>query len=228
MMDILAHNNWKRPVYFTITTPNENMMGLEKYLYNEGFAYHLLPLKPDTAVATLENSNTLTMYNNIMTKFKWGNMKNARYLDHESLTMFYPLITRIYLNLIDNLVKENHSDLAKNVLRKYMDVMPDLMPASDVGIRKYYMAQNAYSLGEKEIGDKLVNQIHTYIIKTLDYNSILFKDGKTDLKNNDIQLGLSLLNGLVTLTKTVNPGVSAQYSAQLKGYEQKFGVDLSK
>jgi hypothetical protein len=228
MMDILAHNNWKRPVYFTITTPNENMLGLDKYLYNEGFAYHLLPVKPDTTVANMEASNTLTMYNNIMTKFKWGNMKNARYLDHESLVMFYPLITRLYLNLIDNLVKEGHPDLAKNVLRKYMDVMPDLMPASEVGIRKYYMADNAYKLGEKAIGDKLVNQVHTYITQTLDYNYILFQDGKTDLKNNDIQLGMSLLNGLFALTKTNNPALSTQYSAQLKNYEQKFGASVSK
>ncbi|MEO8886083.1 MAG: DUF2723 domain-containing protein [Mucilaginibacter sp.] len=227
MMDIIAHNNWKRPIYFTITTPNENMMGMEKYLYNEGFAYHLLPLKPDTTTATLEATNTLQMYNNIMTKFKWGNMKNARYLDHESIVMFYPLITRLYSNLIDNLVKEKHPDLAKNVLRKYMDVMPDLMPSSEIGIRKYYMAESAYNLGEKAIADQLVNQVHTYINKTLSYNYILFKDGQTDLKNNDIQLSMSLLNGLTALTKSNNPGLSIQYSAQLKDYEQKFGANVN-
>ena len=119
MMDILAHNDWKRPVYFSITVPNSNMIGLDKYMYNEGFAYRLLPMKPDTAIAPLEATNTSTMYNNIMSKYKWGNMKNASYLDHESMTMFYPLITRLYATLADNLLKEGHQDLAKKALKKY-------------------------------------------------------------------------------------------------------------
>ncbi len=46
MLDILAHNNWKRPIYFAITVPEDNFIGLKKYLYNEGFAYRLLPLTP--------------------------------------------------------------------------------------------------------------------------------------------------------------------------------------
>jgi hypothetical protein len=44
LLDILSHNNWKRPIYFTVTVPNESMIGLGKYMYNEGFTYHLMPL----------------------------------------------------------------------------------------------------------------------------------------------------------------------------------------
>ncbi len=228
MLDILAHNNWKRPIYFTVTMPNENMIGMEKYMYNEGFVYRLLPLKPDTAARALEVTNTLQMYNNVINKYKWGNMKNARYLDHESINMFYPLITRMYANLIDDLVKMHRNDLAKNALKKYMDVMPDLMPASEVAFRKYYMAENAYNLGEKDVANKLVNQVHRYIINTLDYNSVLFQNGEIDLKNDNIQMGVSVLNGLVALTKTNNPALSSQFDAQLKGYEKKFGASVSK
>jgi hypothetical protein len=106
LMDILAHNNWKRPIYFTITVGTENMMGMEKYLYNEGFAYRLLPMKIDTATQTLDATNTDLMYKNMMTKFKWGNMKDAKYLDHESLTMFYPIILKQFYMLTDHLMKE--------------------------------------------------------------------------------------------------------------------------
>jgi hypothetical protein len=28
MMDILAHNNWKRPIYFATTVPDDNLIGL--------------------------------------------------------------------------------------------------------------------------------------------------------------------------------------------------------
>jgi hypothetical protein len=229
LLDILAHNNWKRPIYFTTTVPNENMIGMDRYMYNEGFAYHLLPLKPDTAMAPLETTNTLTMYNNVMNKFKWGNMKTADYLDHESLTMFYPLIIHTYLNLAQNLAKEGHVDLAKNALHKYMEVMPAIIPVTEAAVRKYYLSEVAYRVSENDIADKTVSQLDDYITNSLNYNYTLFKDGKTDLRNNDIQFALSLLNGLVGLTKQFNhTGLSAKYTAQMTDYAAKFGVKLGK
>jgi hypothetical protein len=228
MMDILAHNNWKRPVYFTVTVPNQNMLGLDKYLYNEGFTYHLLPLQPDTTVRPLEASNTMVMYNNMMNKYKWGNMKNARYLDHESLTMFYPLISRLYLNLADNLIKEGHADLAKNTLLKYEATMPEIIPVQEVAVRRYYMAETAYRLGETAMADRMANMLDDYITNSLNYNYLLFKDGKTDVKNNEIQLNMSLLNGLVGLTKDFKPSLNVKFSAQLKNYSDKFGVSVAK
>ena len=225
LLDILAHNNWKRPVYFTVTMPNDNMMGLENYMFNEGFAYRLLPLKRDTTVNTLEADNTLQMYTNMMTKFKWGNMKNASYLDHESLTMFHPLITRLYLNMMDNLVKEGHPDLARNAVKKYMEVMPDITPSSESAIRKYYMAESSYRIGEKGAADKLLGQLNKFVTNTLDYNLVMVNDGKTDVKNNDIQLSMSLLNGLTALTADYNKPLNAQLTAKLKKYEQQFGVN---
>jgi len=71
-LDILAHNNWKRPIMLYHYCRQENMMGLQPYLYKEGFTYHLIPFKPDTASRDqLGKTNTLVMYDNIMNKFKW-------------------------------------------------------------------------------------------------------------------------------------------------------------
>ncbi|MGF7082741.1 protein O-mannosyl-transferase family [Mucilaginibacter sp. UYCu711] len=225
LLDILSHNNWKRPIYFTVTVPSESMIGLGKYMYNEGFTYHLLPLKPDTAAQPLESTNSMVMYNNMMNKFKYGNMKTASYLDHESLTMFYPLISRLYTNLAENLYKEGHADLAKNALRKYNDVMPDIIPAQEVAVRKYYMAELAYRLGETAMANKNIAQVADYITNSLDYNYTLFKDGNTSM-NRDVQFGISLLNGIVNLTKTHNPAVSAAYKAKLDVYVKEYGVNL--
>ncbi|MES2428600.1 MAG: DUF2723 domain-containing protein [Bacteroidota bacterium] len=224
MLDILAHNNWKRPIYFTVTVPNESLMGLDRYLYNEGFAYHLLPLKPDTTAAHLESTNTPVMYTNVMDKFKWGNMKTARYLDHESLTMFYPLIGRVYLTLAQNLYKEGHPDLAKKALYKYLDVTPNIIPIQEVAARKYYMCELAYHLGETEMANKTIKQISDYLFNSLDYNYLQFKDGKAI--SSEIQFGLSLLNAVVTLTKTENPALYTQYKAKLDAYAKDFGADI--
>ncbi len=224
MMDILAHNNWKRPVYFASTVPSDNMLGLDKYLYSEGLTYRLMPYKPDTTAAAQENSNTLKMYDNMINKYKYGNFKNARYLDHESLNLFYPLITRLYATLADNLLKEGHQDLAKNALKKYDDVMPAVIISTELAVRKYYMAESLFRMGDATLGLKLANQIDAYIVDQLNYSYILYQKNDRNLNTRDVQLSLSLLNGMVNLTKAYKQdALSAKISAQLKDYGTKFG-----
>ncbi|GAA3962644.1 DUF2723 domain-containing protein [Mucilaginibacter dorajii] len=224
MMDILAHNNWKRPVYFATTVPDENLIGLGKYLYSEGFANRLLPLKPDTT-SQAELTNTPVMYQNMMTRFKWGNMKNAGYLDHESNTMFYPLISRLYSTLADNLLKEGHPDLAKNALKKYDEVMPDNIPNTEIAIRKYYLVETAYRLGETAMGNKLANVVDAYITNLLDYNYTLLQKNEVSIESRDIQYAMSMLNGLVEHTRNFKqPELNAKFDKQFKGYEQKLGM----
>jgi len=233
MMDIIAHNNWKRPIYFTITAPPDNMLGLTNYMYNEGFAYRLLPLKPDTSMnhnvaqtGMMETTNSLVMYNNIMNKFKWGNFKTAPYLDNVSLTQFMPLIARVTLNLVDNLVKEGRPDLAKNLLNKYNDVMPDDIPVQEIAARKYYMAETAYRLGLTPMAEKFIKQLEDYLTNSLDYNYTVLKDNNP-VSQNDVQFGLSLLNGLVGLTKdNKNLPLSNSYKAKLDQYLKAFNINM--
>jgi hypothetical protein len=223
IIDILAHNNWKRPVYFSTTAGTENMIGLERYMYNEGFAYRLMPLKPDTSAQLMESSNTLIMYNNMVNKFKYGNYRTAKNLDHESLNLFFPLITRTYANLVDNLIKESHPDLAKNALKKFDAEMPDLIISDDMAIRKYYMAESAFQINDAAMGSKILNSIDAYLVDRLKYNYALSQNGD-EVNSRDVQLAISLLNGMANLTKTSNqPQLNAKFSAQLKEYGTKFG-----
>ncbi|RYD94793.1 MAG: hypothetical protein EOP54_16880, partial [Sphingobacteriales bacterium] len=119
IIDILAHNKWKRPICFTVTAGSSNMIGLDNYLYREGFTMRLLPLKPDTAIDDQSAKiNSLVMYDNVMNKFKFGNYKHARFLDEQSVTMFYPVLTTTFMTLADGLMAEGRNDMALKVLRK--------------------------------------------------------------------------------------------------------------
>jgi hypothetical protein len=230
LMDILAHNNWKRPIYFTITVGTENMMGMEKYLYNEGFAYRLLPMKIDTATQTLDATNTDLMYKNMMTKFKWGNMKDAKYLDHESLTMFYPIILKQFYMLTDHLIKERKLDMAKNAIKKYDEVMPALVPTTNVLVSKYYMIEAAYKLGETQIANKWLNQIDDYMTNLLDFDYAVLQKGSTEgIDTRDVQLCMSIINSSSTLTKDSHQdALSKKLEAQLKDYSTKLGPLMSR
>jgi hypothetical protein len=224
MMDILAHNNWKRPICFTVTVGGENMIGLQPYLYKEGFVYHLMPLKPDTTVKDqLEKVNTMVMYNNVMNKFKFGNFKTARYLDHESTTMFYPVMISTFLDLAQNLIKQGHPDLALKVMHKYDDVMPDLNIDIRIADSKFFLAQTAYQLHDLVLGSKLATSIDNYLTDQLDYDYYMLQSNSGTLNPRDIAFSTQLINAMADLAKDNHQtALASKLQAQAKDYESKF------
>ena len=230
MLDILAHNNWVRPICFTTTIGQENLIGMQSYLYKEGMVYHLLPLIPDTNTRDqLGKTNSLVMYNNMMNKFKYGNFKTAKYLDHESTNMFYPVMLSTFLDLAQGLIKDGHKDLALNVLHKYDSVMPDINPGLEVADRKIFLAQTAYELGDTSLGDKYVNSVDNYITDQLNYNNYLMQNSPDNISMRDVQYGVSFVNGMASLTEENHrTQLNVKLKAQLKDYESKFGSLLQR
>ena len=225
MMDILAHNNWVRPICFTTTIGQENLIGLQQYLYKEGYTYRLLPLKPDTANKDqLAKINSLVMYDNVMNKFRFGNFKHARYLDHESTTMFYPVMVSTFSDLIAGLIKDGHKDLALNVFNKFDAELSGIIPDLEVADRKIVLAQTAYSIGDIKHGDLLVNDIDDYLTDQLDYNASQLKDNSGNLNDRDVQYQLQFLNGIASITaENHRIDLNKKLQAQLKDYSTKFG-----
>jgi phage shock protein PspC (stress-responsive transcriptional regulator) len=224
ILDILAHNNWKRPICFTTTIGNENLIGLQPYLYKEGFTYHLIPFQKDTTVHDqLSKTNTMVMYNNVMNKFKFGNFKTAKYLDHESTSMFYPVMTTTFTDLIQNLMKEGHNDLALKVLHKYDQEMPDINPYIDIAGRKIFLIQMAFQLNDVVLGTKMANHLDEYVADQLDYNYHLLTSNDNTLSTRDVQIGLQILNGMTDFVKENNqPALFKKFDGQLKDYVKKF------
>jgi hypothetical protein len=228
MLDILAHNHWKRPICFTTTIGNDNLIGLQPYLYKEGFTYHLIPFEKDTTKRDqLGKTNTMVMYNNIMNKFKFGNFKNARYLDHESTSMFYPVMASTFIDLIQNLMQEGHNDLALKALHKYDQEMPDITPYIDVAGRKLFLAQLAFQLNDVVLGKRLTMSIDDYVTDQLDYNAHVLASNANGVNLRDVQIGLQLLNGIADFTKeSKQADINKKVQAQLNDYMKKFAPVL--
>jgi len=239
MFDILAHNHWKRPICFTVTVGPENLIGLQPYLYKEGFTYHLIPFKVDTtAKDQMEKVHVDTMYKNIMTKFKWGNFKTAKYLDHESTTMFYPVMMTTFLDLTQSLIQQNKLDSARNVLNLYDKEMPDINPFVDVVARKFYLAQACFTLYGKnnlkyqdmgKLGAKFVKNIDDYLTDQLDYNYYLLQNNDDKLSMRDVQIGVQLLSGITDFAKDAHQtALYNKLTAQDKDYQTKFASILNR
>jgi Protein of unknown function (DUF2723) len=226
MMDILAHNNWKRPICFTTTSSSESMMGMQQFLYKEGFVYHLIPFKTDTVTDNQKSkTNSLVMYDNVMNKFKFGNYKHAKYLDNVSTTQFYLNMEITFSDLAQGLMQDGHRDLALNAIHKFDKEMPDINPDIDTAAQKFFLAETAYKLNDKTLGNKYVKSVDNFITDQLDYNYSLVQNNKEGIDQRTIQLGVQLLNGMAdTMKKNDQPELSNLLQAQLKDYENKFAV----
>jgi len=186
----------------------------------------LQPYKPDTALRgndQLDKTNTMVMYNNMMEKYKWGNMKNARYLDHESSTMFYPLILSSFSNLAQNLIQEGHPDLALKALHRYLEVMPDIYPDVEAAIRKNFIAQTFYQLNEPKPANDIMKSIDVYLKDQLDYNYNVLQKSPESVDIRTLQYGISVLNDMATITKRYQQtSLANDFANQVKDYSGKF------
>jgi len=226
MLDIIAHNNWKRPICFTTTMATESMMGLLPYLYKEGFTYHLIPFKHDTAISEQDEyskTNSSVMYNTVMNKFKYGNYKTAKYLDNVSTLQFYSVMENTFINLTQGLMQDGKPQLALNALHKFDAEMPDINPDIDTASKKYLLADAAYKLHDAAFGKRYIKSVDGYITDQLDYNYNLMQNQQGSLDVRTVQISMSLLNAMVDTLKQNNEAVlSAQLLTKFNDYRTKF------
>ncbi|NOQ70903.1 MAG: DUF2723 domain-containing protein [Crocinitomix sp.] len=76
IVDMVAHFDWDRPIYFASSADRATYLGLDKYFFAEGLVYKLVPVQVDGSrnPNSLGEVNKTRMYENLMSTFKWGNM----------------------------------------------------------------------------------------------------------------------------------------------------------
>jgi hypothetical protein len=226
MFDILAHNNWKRPIYFASTVPSDQFNGLDNYLYNEGLALRLLPLNPDTAANRTELLNAPVLYNNVMNKFKFGNIKHAKYLDPQSADDI-SIFSNVWNNTVTGMLKEGKVAEAKKAANKYLEVMPEKFYGMRSMMGTYFMAENFYTLGETAKANAIVNRCSDYIQKELTYLADV-SDSKNRLVGmQNVRLGMSFLNQMAnTAAQYKQMPLAEKLNNQFRALETRFGPYL--
>ena len=118
--EMLARNNWKRPIYMSVTLGTENYAGLQDYFCLEGLAYRLTPFKLGQS-----RIDTDKMYTNLMTRFKYGNVAMPGiFLDETNLRMAQTH-RRMFSVLVERLLNEGKKDKALAALRMCEKVLPE-------------------------------------------------------------------------------------------------------
>ena len=164
MMDILATNNWERPIYYASTTGSEAYLGLEDYFQLEGFAYRLVPIKTSRSNET-GRINSEILYNNLMNVFNdhsredllnhpdapkhdaypyaWGGLNDTRVYHSEDNTRLISLVRRLYNRLGNQLLAEGDVEKAEQAFDQGNKVLPnEVFPYVSVMSNVYGYTQN--------------------------------------------------------------------------------------
>lgn len=168
VLDILAHNNWERPIYF-ITGYHNDALGLEEYFQLEGLAYRLVPIKSQNK-SWLEYGriDPDILYNNMM-NFQWrgANSKNVDidYNHKRTLTVIKARLN--YARLAKALSAIGKNEKAISALNYCMDALPLNKVPYDPYVPDLIEAY--FSAGASQKAIEMSNDLCDYYYKRLDY-----------------------------------------------------------
>ncbi len=193
ILDLLAHNNWKRPIYFAVTVGDDSYLNLQPYFQLEGLAYRIVPIRSkDLGPNQTGRVNSTDMYNNMMNKFVYGNMNREDvYLDQNNLNMTMNFRNN-FSRLAETLINENKRDSALKVMDKCLEEMPDKTVPYNVmmlrPVEMYYLIGQAGDSSMNNTGIELPEQKRKQAIATA--NSIVKR--MADLYEDDLAYYFSL------------------------------------
>lgn len=151
MLDIVANNDWKRPIYFSPGSfDDDDYLWMKNYLQLEGLIYKLVPVRTeipkDGSPLDLGSIDTDKMLK-IVNKWEWGNSDSDK-IYHDSETRRESINYRSNLaRLMKKLIEEGKTAKAKEVIDLAMTKMP-------VDKFYYYALLEPFTDGYYKVGDK--------------------------------------------------------------------------
>lgn len=198
VLDLIAHNNWKRPLYFSVTMPNENYLGLEDYFRGEGLAYHFVPIKAtvdDPGFSTMPDVDK--MYTNLMSKFKFGNMEKGIYVDPETWRMV-SVMQSFYFQLANACFNEGKIDSCMKVVEKIRSITPVNYATMNGTILNLRMAELCYRADKPKVAAELIEKSTKFINDELTYYADLSKKSPS-MYAQDMRTGLAIMQEFVRI-----------------------------
>ena len=176
MLDIIANNDWKRPIYFSGGSfdPAEYIW-MKDYLQLDGLAYKLVPIKTQNRNSyEMGRIDTDLMYD-IVKKWEWGNSGSPD-IYHDVQTRTQALSFRGNLaRLTEALIQENKIEKAKDII----DIAMENMPVEYFGYYAFVepFVDGYFKVGETEKARELYHKLKTIYQEHLDYYvSLPFED----------------------------------------------------
>lgn len=203
VLNIIAANNWKRPIYFTNAGAE---LGFDQYLRRDGLSYRLAPVKNSKV-------NTNWMLDKLTNKFSFGNADKAGvYFDEENRRHLNG-IRSAYAELAIDLASKNRKEDARAVLNKVDKMMLEsnfgygLTSRGNLHNRNSLLFLEAcYLAGDKALIQKVSNAVKKDLQQQVNYYNTL-SGMKADNMAQEKQTAESYLQALSQMQTMYNPSV---------------------
>ncbi len=227
VLNIIAANNWERPIYIDHSLLYSNSIFFLDYLQFEGLAYRFVPIETKGGGMNRGRIDADILYNNVMKKFVWGNVNDPKiYLDDYNKKTINIIQARyMFARLAQELIEKGDNKRATEVLDKMFEIFPDqkipLTYDSFPAVELYYKA------GETEKANRLVKVLSKNSFDLLEYYFSL-PDQLASAVDEDQNREMSLINNLVILTdrykqSEVNKEIKDRLDIIIKELEKNTG-----
>ncbi len=168
LLDFFATNNWTRSVYFTSLSDIKNILGIDKYLHQEGLAHRFMPVEAvsyykDAGGVFVDGSCELLLSDDI----RWGNLNDPDVaVDPESRRSVL-FVKQAYMRLAQTLVNSRRKTDAVAVLDKCLEFFPNDKIPYDILMMTY--PEIYYAAGATDKGDAFLNTMLGNCIDNLRY-----------------------------------------------------------
>ena len=225
MLEMIAQSNFSRPLYMSTTVGSSNYGNLWRHFILEGMAWRITPFVfPENEIirgVVQSVADTEKMYDNMMNKFHYGNLKHpGLYIDETTMRMCYTH-RRWFATLITNLVKEGKKDQALKALEKCETEIPAYNVPHDFSSSSLELAEAYIACGKAEkaqpILDAMIQHSVEYIKWYLSLSNVYFANSARDC-HQEIYIMANIQDMYNQLAKA-NPAKKAEYEQKSQQIE---------
>jgi len=198
LLDLIATNNWERPVYFANPNSHSKVLNVDKYCHLEGVVYRFKPTIATEFIKNIGGVNADRTYEVIMNEsVRWGRLNQEDVIVDRESSRNAGMAKQNYVRLAQALLNERKYDSVIKVLDRGIEFFPnDKFPFD------YYMISWAdfyYKSGEIEKGNNLVKQIVERYEEDMNYYNSL-PDRFVSQYKDDIKESMAVMQRLIQLT----------------------------
>ena len=192
MLEMIAQSNFTRPLYMSTTVGASNYGNLFYHFMQEGIAWRITPFTFPDNLPLSTVCDTEKMYDNMMNKYRYGNLKQpGLYIDETTMRMCFTH-RRWFANLITHLVRERKTDKALKALEKCEQEIPSYNVPHCVDGGSLELASAYIACGETEKGVTILQAVEKnlteYVKWYLSLSNTYFVGSTRDCNENIYRL----------------------------------------